>query len=97
MNDILTMLKMLHRPRLLIRAARCGVGDYDRNRHLPRLLHEVCVPGPGQAIMRLMSTEKHLNEKRLIGDASYSLMEHVEVLIAMMGEARLLQEKTPPT
>jgi hypothetical protein len=90
------MLKMLHRPRLLIRAARCGVDDYNRSRHLPRLLHEVSVPGPGQAIMRLMATEKLLNEKRLNDDASYSIMQHVEVLIAMMGEARLLSEKTPP-
>ncbi|MEL7088895.1 MAG: DUF6477 family protein, partial [Planctomycetota bacterium] len=38
MQDVLTMLQCLHRPRLLMRAARIGAEDYRRAAHLPRLL-----------------------------------------------------------
>jgi len=38
MQDIMSMLNALHRPRLLIRAARAGAIEYNRDRHLQRLL-----------------------------------------------------------
>ena len=38
MQDILSMLSAIHRPRLLMRAARFGAEDYRREVHLPRLL-----------------------------------------------------------
>ncbi len=94
MNDLLTMLKMLHRPRLLIRAARFGLSDYNREKHLRRVLSDAAMPTPGRAIAALMSAESVLEEKRKTGDASYSIAEHIELLIAMMGEARLLESKT---
>lgn len=93
MNDILSMLKMLNRPRLLIRAARHGLSEYNRDRHLSRLIKDTCIPSPGQAIITLMGEEKILEDKRKLGDASYSVMKHIEVLVALMGEARLLSSK----
>lgn len=93
MNDILSMLKMLNRPRLLIRAARHGLNEYNRDRHLTRLIKDARLPGPGQAVVTLMGEEKILEEKRKLGDASYSVMKHIEVLVALMGEARLLASK----
>lgn len=73
MNDILSMLKMLNRPRLLIRAARHGLGEYNRDRHLSRLIEDARLPGPGQAIITLMGEEKNLEEKRKMGDAGIAL------------------------
>ena len=94
MNDILSMLKMLNRPRLLVRAARHGLSEYNRDRHLTRILKDVRLPGPGQAVITLMSEEQILEEKRKLGDASYSVLHHIDVLIALMGEAKLLAVRT---
>lgn len=94
MKDILSMLNDLKRPRLLIRAAKLGVDEYRRETHLPRHLGYASLPRSGQAVMRLMEIEAVMNEMRSTGNASYSLVKHVDVLIAMMGEARLLRAST---
>ncbi len=62
MQDLMSMLKTLRRPRLLIRAARFGAQDYNRERHLQRLLGYGTLPRPGAALMRLMDMERDLNE-----------------------------------
>jgi hypothetical protein len=93
MNDIFGMLNALNRPKLLIRAARCGQVDYNRTRDLRRLLKVNTPPSPGAAIMRLMAEEEVQEDKRQTGDAGYSLARHVELLIAMMGEAHLLRAR----
>ncbi|WP_050929801.1 DUF6477 family protein [Aestuariivita boseongensis] len=91
MQDILGLIDRLTRPRLLIRAARLGAADYDRDRHLPRLLGYGQVPRAADALMRLLQDEAVVNSQRKSGDASYSLTRHLDLLIAMMGEARILR------
>ena len=91
MQDLLTMLAKLHRPRLLMRAARIGAEDYHRSTHLPRLLGFGMLPRHGTALMKLLDIEAELNAQRKAGDAGYSLVRHVDVLIAMVGEARFLK------
>lgn len=90
MQDILTMLHALHRPRLMMRAARLGAEDYRRSAHLPRLLGYGALPGPGNALMQLMTIEGELEEQRATKHASYSLIRHLDVLIALVAEARTL-------
>ncbi|MGR3436898.1 MAG: DUF6477 family protein [Shimia sp.] len=90
MQDIVTMLSNVKRPRLLIQAARHGEAHYARDRHLRRLLYVDSVPRPGEAAIRLMEIERRLNDQRTGSDAAYDVARHVEILIAMMGEARLL-------
>jgi hypothetical protein len=94
MKDALGLLADLRRPRLLIRAARIGAQDYRRDTRLPRLLGLPTPPRPGAALMRLMEIEADLDERRCAEDASYTVAAHVEVLVAMMGEARLLRAGT---
>jgi len=94
MTDLLKILGNLHRPRLLIRAARFGIQDYNRNRDLRKLTSDTAVPRPVQAVKSLMMTEAQMEETRKNGDASYSVSRHVEVLIALMAEARLLPQQT---
>ncbi len=85
------MIAALNRPRLLVRAARFGVEDYSRDRHLLRLLQCVSPPRPGEAILRLLDVEAAINARRLAAAADYSVARHVEVLIALMGEARIMR------
>ena len=97
MQDVLTMLKCLHRPRLLMRAARIGAEDYRRTAHLPRLLGYGNLPRHTQALMRLMEIEAEMNAQRLEDDSAYNLLRHIDVLIAIVGEARVLQAAQPAT
>lgn len=90
MHDLMTMLSTLRRPRLLIRTARLGAQDYRRDRHLQRLLGYGALPRPAAALMRLMEMERALDDQRRDDDAGYSLPRHLDVLIALMGEARLV-------
>lgn len=95
MQDIITMLNALRRPRMLIRAARFGADEYHRDRHLQRILGYGRLPRSGAALMKLMDIEGGLNQQRRENDAAYSLTRHLDVLIAMMGEARLLRASRP--
>lgn len=91
MMDLLSLLNTIHRPRLLIRAARFGVEEYRRDTHLRRLLGLGALPRSGAALALLMDIEAEQNEQRVARQASYSPARHVEILIAMMGEAQLLR------
>lgn len=94
MQDLLGMIAGLNRPRLLVRAARFGVDDYDRRGQLPRLLACAGLPRHGEAIIRLLDLEAGINDRRVGAAADYSVARHVAVLIALMGEARLLRAMT---
>ena len=91
MQDVLSMLSSLRRPRLLIRAARIGARDYRRDRHLRRLLGYGALPRPTPALMRLAEMEREMDEARRADEAGYSLTRHLDLLIAMMGEAQVLK------
>ena len=91
MQDLLSMMASLRRPRLLVRAARCGAAEYRRDRHLQRLLGYGALPRPAIALMRLMDIERELDHQRRSDDTAYSLVRHIDILIAMMGEAQLIR------
>ncbi len=90
MTDMIQLLNNLRRPRLLIRAARFGMADYKRERDLKRLIREPATPSVEKALSKLISEEALLEETRTSGDMSYSVTRHVDILIALMAEARLL-------
>lgn len=87
MTDFRAILAQLSRPRLLVRAARFGIDDYRRDRDLRRLTDQ---SRPEAALPRLLEQEEMLEQKRRADDASYSVARHIEVLIALMAETRLL-------
>ena len=97
MLDLLGMITTLDRPRLLVSAARFGVDDYSRAVHLPRLLQGEVPARTGEAILRLLEVEADVEAQRMAAAADYSAARHVAVLIALMGEARLLRasQRTP--
>lgn len=96
MTDLLRFLETLRRPRLLIRAARFATTDYARSRHLSRLLG---ADAPDRALViltRLIALEATLDHDRLCDDAGYSVSKHIEVLAAIMAEARRLKSDDGP-
>ncbi|KIC11284.1 hypothetical protein RA19_08035 [Leisingera sp. ANG-M1] len=95
MQDVFTRLTALRRPRILARAARLGAQNYCRQRDLRRVLGFGALPRPGAAAMRLLEIESALNEARKTGEAGYSLIRHVDVLIALAGEADYLRGSIP--
>lgn len=95
MSDFRALLAEIRRPRLMIRAARFGLADYRRERDLKRLIHADLPTSPERIVPRLLSEEEHLEQTRQAGDASYSVCRHIEVLIALMAEVRLLPRATP--
>jgi hypothetical protein len=90
MTDINTMLASLRRPSLLIRAARFGLTDYNRTRDLKRVMGTSQGLTPTRVLDGLIEKEARFEETRKKGDAAYSVTRHIEVLIALMAEARLL-------
>lgn len=92
MSDFRTLLSSLRRPRMLIRAAHCGMVDYRRERDLQRLLKGV--HSPERIVGHLMEEEERLEATRLAGEIGYSVARHIEVLIALMVEIRLLPRAT---
>ncbi len=91
MKHVLTRLDSLRRPRLLIQTARIGAASYRRDTVLRRLLGAGRCPRPAEALTRLLEIEAELDAQRRGGDAAYAATTHVEVMIAMMGEARILR------
>ena len=90
MTDLVKLLENIRRPRLLIRAARFGIADYNRERDLKRLTKSATILSPSRAIGSLMAEEARLEDIRVTGEPNYSVSRHVEVLIALMAEATLL-------
>lgn len=90
MTDLFELMTSLRRPKLLIRAARFGQSDYNRRRDLKRLIAAAAPPRPEEALRALIAEEELLEEARRQGEAAYSFLRHIEILIAMMAEARLL-------
>jgi len=90
MQDLLSRLKNLHRPRLLVRTARIGASSYSRDRDLRRIFGYAKPPRSAAAILRLLDYEHELNQQRLGGDAGYTITRHVELLIALVAEAEYL-------
>lgn len=93
MTDLTNLLNSLRRPRLLIRAARFGVSDYNRSRDLKRITGSNSAPSPVRAVSTLIEEEAKIEATRKQGDASYCVTRHVEILIALIAEARLLPRK----
>jgi hypothetical protein len=89
MTDCRTLLSTLRRPRLLMRAARFGLSDYRRERDLRRYVERA--GSPEETVTSLMTVEAGLERTRIAGDAAYSVARHIEVLIAILAEARFLR------
>ena len=76
-----------------MRAAHLGLDDYRRDHNLGRLLPEGTRDGAQGAFEALREREAELDEERRKGGATYSPARHIELLAALIFEARLLSRK----
>lgn len=90
MSDTRTILGTLRRPPLLMRAVRAGLAHYRRGPALRRLAGGETLPA--RALTRLLAHEARMEETRASGGAGYSPARHVELLVALVAEARLLDK-----
>jgi hypothetical protein len=90
MRDIKSVLADLNRPKLLVQAARIGLGSYDRKKMLTHLLTIGDRVGARQITLHLIEMEAELNEDRRSNNANYSVTRHIEILTALMAEAQTL-------
>lgn len=95
--SVFDTLAKTRRPRLLLRTARIGLQEYRRESDLRRVLRLPAAPPPGPATVRaLIELEAQIEAQRLrpahgIGD-TWRPVRHVEVMIALLAEARLMAE-----
>lgn len=85
MHDTFTVLETIRRPRLLMQAARIGMGAYRRGRDLRRLIGGEAPTD--QAITRLICEEQRQEVSRVAGTTGYSPARHIELLAALIAEA----------
>ncbi|MEQ8896764.1 MAG: DUF6477 family protein [Roseovarius sp.] len=91
MTHVIPDLTHLRRPALLIEAARIGVANYCREKTLRRHLGDLHHPDSGAMLETLLEIEEELNQLRRNDYAGYSPARHVDVVIAILGEVRLMR------
>jgi hypothetical protein len=52
-------------------------------------------PKTAAALLKLIEYEDELNIQRKSGESAYNLVRHLDVLIAIVGEARILRASQP--
>ncbi len=85
MEDVMTRVLRLRRPRLLIEAAQIGRDAYCRDRDLPKLLGQQA--GTGAAIVQLLDQEAEVDAARRNRGRGYRPARHIGLLTALMSEA----------
>jgi hypothetical protein len=91
MTDLDERLHRLRRPSLLIRAARLGLAGYSPRRDLPRIIKGVRPASQERIVAALLDVEEEIEQTRRQGTAGYSVMRHIDVMTAMLGEAQALR------
>ncbi len=92
MFNIIEILQTLKRPKILVRAARLGLAEYNRDRELRRITKTSQNTCQQAVFDRLLAHEIHLEHARCNGDASYSIQRHIQVLTAVLAEAKLIMK-----
>lgn len=90
MQDIVTRALSLKRHSLLVEAAQSVGPDYPHGRLLRRLVGAEFSTRPIRALVCLLDQEAEHEARRRSGDAGYSPRKHIEVLVAVIAEARSL-------
>ncbi len=96
MQTLQSTVMQLKRPGLLVRAARFGIDHYRRTRDLARLLPDMSPAGPAPTLMALLDAEHAVNAMRLEQDRAYDIVQHIDLLTAIMAESRDLDAVTRP-
>ncbi|SFI23972.1 DUF6477 family protein [Jannaschia pohangensis] len=85
-------LAALRRPGLLVDAAAHGAMQYERRRDLRRMLRAAIPATPRAALEKLIPIEAALERRRQTADKTYSFARHVDILVALLAEARAFRQ-----
>ena len=85
-------LAALRRPGLLVDAAKYGTESYERRRDLRRMLRVAIPASPRAALEKLLPIEAALEKRRKVADKTYSFARHVDILVALLAEARAFRQ-----
>lgn len=99
--SLLASLSAIRRPVMLLRTARHGTLEYNRETDLRRILRLPATPAPGRATLeRLIDLEAQHEAQRQRppheAGNPWRAARHVEVLIALIAEAQMLAQAVPP-
>lgn len=86
MSQFQKRLSNLKRPKILIKAAKIASQTYRRSRDLSRILGYSHPTLDSSIHQQIFDLEHSINQKRRLGDASYDLKTHVQVLGALLAE-----------
>ena len=89
MFNIHELLKQLRRPKILVRAAKLALPEYNRDVDLRRITRMARTPTIAVALDKLLQQEDSLESARVSGKAAYDVHRHIQVLTAILAEARL--------
>lgn len=84
MTQVSAEIVNIHRPKILIQAARMCAKGYKRETMLPRLLGA----SSARVVELLREREEGLEIERHAGTGTYSAQQHVEVLSALIAESK---------
>lgn len=83
------MSRTVTRPRILTRAARAGAALYRRDRDLSRIMPKLVQrKGKDAVVGAIAAAEAHCESERVQGAATYSLSRHINLLSALIAEAK---------
>ena len=88
MPTLETTLARLTRPRMIVEAAAHGTRRYRRRRDLRRMLRVAIPATPRAALEALIPIEADLERRRRERAKGYCLSRHVDILCAVIAEAR---------
>lgn len=77
MTELSMTLATMHRPSMLVQAARFAAAALARRT-------QMAARPKGQALERLLSEEEELNQARVTGEATYSPTRHITVLASLL-------------
>ena len=69
-----------------------GRHEYERRRDLRRMLRVAIPSSPRAALEKLLPIEAALEKRRRTSDKNYSFARHVDILVALLSEARAFRQ-----
>lgn len=92
MNRLLIQVQNLKRPRILVQAAKVGAQHYQRKRYLRDHFGSAAPGTASNFVQELLAKENLHNQQRIEKSAHYRAGQHLEVMIALIAEAKLLAD-----
>lgn len=89
------VLNSKRRPKILLKAVGQACKLYSRDRDLSKIIHTTGRIDSTRLSERLLDREECLDQARRTGCASYNLGKHIQILVALVEEIKLIKRSYP--